>query len=88
MALDVYQDWLGIPEGPRPPDHYALLRLIPFEDDSEKVRKNYKKLNGHVRKYAGRDGSTCRKQCARVAPDMSKFLMISICILYAYCQIP
>lgn len=52
MALDVYQDWLGIPEGPRPPDHYALLRLIPFEDDSEKVRKNYKKLNGHVRKYA------------------------------------
>lgn len=52
MALDVYKDWLGIPEGPRPPDHYALLRLIPFEDDSEKVRKNYKKLNGHVRKYA------------------------------------
>lgn len=52
MALDVYKDWLGIPEGPRPPDHYTLLRLVPFEDDIEKVRKNYKKLNAHVRKYA------------------------------------
>ena len=52
MALDVYKEWLGIPEGPRPPDHYQLLRLVQFEDDSEKIRKNYKKLNGHVRKYA------------------------------------
>lgn len=52
MALDVYKEWLGIPDGPRPPDHYALLRLVQFEDDPEKIRKNYKKLNGHVRKYA------------------------------------
>ncbi len=52
MAMDVYKEWLGIPEGPRPPDHYQLLRLVQFEDDPDKVRKNYKKLNGHVRKYA------------------------------------
>lgn len=52
MALDVYKEWLGIPEGPRPPDHYALLRLVQFEDNAEKIRKNYKKLNAHVRKYA------------------------------------
>lgn len=52
MALDVYKEWLGIPEGPRPPDHYALLRLVRFEDDPEKIRKHYKKLNSHVRKYA------------------------------------
>ncbi len=58
MALDVYKDWLGIPEGPRPPDHYALLRLVQFEDDVEKVRKNYKKLNTHVRKYATGQYST------------------------------
>ena len=50
--MDVYKEWLGIPEGPRPPDHYQLLRLVQFEDDPDKVRKNYKKLNGHVRKYA------------------------------------
>lgn len=52
MELDVYKDWLGIPEGPRPPDQYELLRLVRFEDSTEKVRANYKKLNAHVRKYA------------------------------------
>ena len=52
MPLDVYKDWLGIPEGPRPPDHYQLLRLKQFEDDPSKIQKNYKKLNEHVRKYA------------------------------------
>jgi len=52
MPLDVYKEWLGIPEGPRPPDHYALLRLKQFDDDLGRVRKNYKTLNGLVRKYA------------------------------------
>lgn len=50
--IDVYKEWLGIPEGERPPDHYQLLRLVQFEDAPEKVRANYKKLNAHVRKYA------------------------------------
>ena len=58
MALDVYKDWLGIPEGPRPPDHYQLLRLVQFEDSIEKIRANYKKLNAHVRKYATGQYST------------------------------
>ena len=52
MLMDVYKEWLGIPEGPRPPDHYSLLRLVKFEDDETRIRKNYTKLNGHVRKYA------------------------------------
>lgn len=52
MAIDVYKDWLGIPDGPRPPDHYQLLRLVQFEDSVDRIRANYKKLNGHVRKYA------------------------------------
>jgi len=50
--VDVYKEWLGIPDGPRPPDHYELLRLVQFEDDADKIRAHYKKLNGHVRKYA------------------------------------
>jgi hypothetical protein len=52
LAIDVYKEWLGIPEGPRPPDHYQLLRLVQFEDAVDKIRGNYKKLNAHVRKYA------------------------------------
>ena len=50
--MDVYKDWLGIPEGPRPPDDYQLLRLVKFEDDVQKIEKNYRTLNAHVRKYA------------------------------------
>lgn len=50
--MDVYKEWLGIPEGNRPPDHYELLRLVQFEDDFEKIQAHYKKLNAHVRKYA------------------------------------
>ncbi len=49
--IDVYKDWLGIPPGPRPPDHYELLRLVRFEDDAEKIRAHYRKLNAHVKKY-------------------------------------
>ena len=52
MELDVYKDWLGIPDGPRPPDQYELLRLVRFEDSTDRIRANYKKLNAHVRKYA------------------------------------
>lgn len=50
--IDVYKEWLGIPEGDRPPDHYTLLRLVTFEDDIDRIRANYRKLNTHVRKYA------------------------------------
>lgn len=53
MSIDVYKEWLGIPESvPRPPDHYQLVRVAQFEDDTQKIRNNYKKLNAHVRKYA------------------------------------
>lgn len=52
MAIDVYKEWLGIPEQFRPPTHYQLLRLVDFEDDAEKIQSFYKKLNAHVRKYA------------------------------------
>ncbi|OAI54199.1 hypothetical protein AYO47_03270 [Planctomyces sp. SCGC AG-212-M04] len=50
--MDFYKEWLGIPEGQRPPDHYDLLRLKRFEDNLDKIRTHYKKLNTHVRKYA------------------------------------
>jgi len=52
VGIDVYKEWLGIAEGPRPPDHYELLRLVQFDDDTERIRKNYRKLNAHVRRYA------------------------------------
>ncbi|MEZ6148408.1 MAG: hypothetical protein R3B91_23860 [Planctomycetaceae bacterium] len=53
MSIDVYKDWLGIPESvERPPDHYQLLRVAQFDDNIDRIESNYKKLNNHVRKYA------------------------------------
>ena len=49
--LDVYRDWLGISEAERPLSYYQILKLPPFEDDAEKVRASYRKLNAHVRRY-------------------------------------
>ncbi len=35
MALDFnpYHEWLGIPPGDQPPNHYRLLGIDPFESD-------------------------------------------------------
>lgn len=54
----LYKEWLGIPDPEETPDHYTLLRLVQFEDDPEKIRKNYKKLNSHIRQYASGKYST------------------------------
>lgn len=53
--LDVYKDWLGITDAKPPFDHYQLLRLKRFEDDPGNVRRNYRKMNAHVRKFASGD---------------------------------
>lgn len=52
QTLDVYRDWLKIAEPKRPLNHYQLLRLKQFEDDTNKVREHYRAMNAHVRKYA------------------------------------
>jgi hypothetical protein len=51
QTLDVYRDWLKITEAARPLNHYQLLRLKMFEDDTAKVRDHYRAMNAHVRKY-------------------------------------
>jgi hypothetical protein len=53
--IDVYKDWLNIKAENRPLSHYQLLRLKQFEDDSKVIRKHYRQLNAHVRKYASGD---------------------------------
>ncbi|MCH8924053.1 MAG: hypothetical protein IIA67_13000 [Planctomycetes bacterium] len=52
-TLDVYRDWLKITETARPLNHYQLLRLKQFEDNTSKVREHYRAMNAHVRKFAG-----------------------------------
>lgn len=35
--LDVYRDWLKLPDGPRPPDHYTLLGIERGEPDVTRI---------------------------------------------------
>ena len=51
-SLDVYRDWLGIKETDRPLNYYQLLRLTQFEDDQDRVRRHYRKMHNHARKFA------------------------------------
>ncbi|MDR1491603.1 MAG: hypothetical protein LBT05_02600 [Planctomycetaceae bacterium] len=55
MALDVYKEWLGIDAAERPLNHYQLLKLALFEDNTLLIRKRYRTLNAHIRKYATGD---------------------------------
>lgn len=58
QTLDVYRDWLKISEAARPLNHYQLLRLKVFEDNTAKVREHYRAMNAHVRKYAAGEFAT------------------------------
>jgi len=51
-GFDVYKEWLQIDEPARPLNHYQLLKLKMFEDNSVLIRKQYRSLNAHVRKFA------------------------------------
>ena len=72
MSIDVYKEWLGIPEDQRPPNHYQLLRLVQFEDDVDKIRKYYKKLNTHVRKFAS---GTYSNQSQTLLNELAKAML-------------
>ena len=69
--LDVYRDWLGVTDAERPLNYYQLLRLKKFEDDIEKIRSNYRKLNAQVRKYAsGQYGNQSQQLLNELAKAM------------------
>src|SRR4051812_22574004 len=50
-SSDYYTDWLGIPAGPRPPNHYALLGLRLFEANLKKVSEAAAARLRMVRQY-------------------------------------
>ncbi len=50
-AFDPYRNWLGIPSGERPPNHYALLGLSRFEDDPEAIANAADRQMAYVRTH-------------------------------------
>ncbi|HVW36692.1 MAG TPA: hypothetical protein VHB99_05285, partial [Pirellulales bacterium] len=50
-AFDPYRQWLGVPSGPRPPNHYALLGLSLFEQDPEAISNAADRQMAYVRTH-------------------------------------
>jgi hypothetical protein len=50
--FDPYRKWLGIPSGPRPPDHYQLLGLRRFESDPDVIDNAAERTMGFVKGHA------------------------------------
>lgn len=50
-AFDPYRQWLGVPSGPRPPNHYALLGLSLFEQDAEAISNAADRQMAYVRTH-------------------------------------
>lgn len=50
-AFDPYLKWLGIRTPQRPPDHYALLGLRAFEDDSDVIANAADRQMAHVKTF-------------------------------------
>ena len=53
--IDVYREWLGIKDAVGPINYYKLLHLDQYDDEQDRIRRHYRKLNGHVRKYSTSD---------------------------------
>jgi WD40 repeat protein len=51
MAFDPYDCWLGIPADRRPPTHYDLLGLAPFESDPEVIEQAALRRMSRVRQH-------------------------------------
>lgn len=51
MKFDPYRQWLQIPPGCRPPDHYTLLGIAEDEEDTQRIEQQATERYEHVRKY-------------------------------------
>ena len=49
MPKDFYTQWLGLPPGPRPPDHYTLLGLKLYERDRGAIRRAAERQSKRLR---------------------------------------
>ena len=51
MKPDLICEWLGLPAGTWPPDHYRLLGLEPGESDAERIERRIHERLDAVRRY-------------------------------------
>jgi len=51
MTQDLYTELLGIPPGPRPPNHYAILGLPLFEPDTKVIHEAVLRQTAELKRY-------------------------------------
>ncbi|HEX5102659.1 MAG TPA: LamG-like jellyroll fold domain-containing protein, partial [Pirellulaceae bacterium] len=67
-AFDPYYLWLGIPPQEQPPNHYRLLGVRDFEDNSEVISYALDQRCAHLRSFqAGKRGAESQKLLNEVA---------------------
>lgn len=62
--FDPYYKWLGIPPDQQPPNHYQMLRIEPFESDTEVIEHTYnKELEFLEARKEGKHASEAERLC-------------------------
>ncbi|MEK6233468.1 MAG: general secretion pathway protein GspE, partial [Planctomycetales bacterium] len=61
-SFDPYLTWLGIRDPQRPPNHYRLLGLEPFENDLDVIEAASDRQTMHIRTYQSGPRSALSQQ--------------------------
>jgi hypothetical protein len=64
--IDPYSQWLGLPEGPRPPHLYALLGLLPFANDVEAVLESSRRQMACIKPYEDHPEPIARRKVQEI----------------------
>ena len=61
-AFDPYRKWLGIPPEEQPPNHYRLLGIALYEDDTDTIHHAADRQMAHLRTFqSGKFGGQSQK---------------------------
>lgn len=78
MAEDLYAQWLLVPAGARPPDHYALLGLPQFEADIAAIERATRSQLARLDKYAIHPEPSKRDACHRMMNEVARARIVLV----------
>lgn len=72
MPGDFYSEWLQVPPGERPPDHYTLLGLPLFSDDTASIEQAARKRLARLDRYGIHPDTNKRDACHRLMNEVAR----------------
>lgn len=76
MTKDRYTQWLKIPPGERPPDHYTLLGLPHFCEDAQRIAQASHDRLDELDKYSLSKDPASRSDCQRIMNEVARALVV------------